>query len=208
MLIEKHRHSSLTLENLIESLLFVAEGPVSLAQIATALDTTPKQVKLALQELEETYQQRGLQLQHIRGRVQITTKPQSSSYIEKFLGLESQQKLTTAALETLAIVAYSQPVSRPQIDGIRGVNSDSVIKNLMFKGLIEETGRSDGPGRAILYSTTSSFLQHFGISSISDMPSIDENEQKPQTTTEQDQDDHIDSIEHKNNTINNLTNAS
>jgi len=207
-LIEKHRHSSLTLENLIESLLFVAEGPVSLAQIATALDTTPKQVKLALQELEETYQQRGLQLQHIRGRVQITTKPQSSSYIEKFLGLESQQKLTTAALETLAIVAYSQPVSRPQIDGIRGVNSDSVIKNLMFKGLIEETGRSDGPGRAILYSTTSSFLQHFGISSISDMPSIDENEQKPQTTTEQDQDDHIDSIEHKNNTINNLTNAS
>ena len=78
----------------------------------------------------------------------------------------------------------------------------------MFKGLIEETGRSDGPGRAILYSTTSSFLQHFGISSISDMPSIDENEQKPQTTTEQDQDDHIDSIEHKNNTINNLTNAS
>ncbi len=207
-MIEKHRHSSLTLENLIESLLFVAEGPVSLAQIATALDTTPKQVKLALQELEETYQQRGLQLQHIRGRVQITTKPQSSSYIEKFLGLESQQKLTTAALETLAIVAYSQPVSRPQIDGIRGVNSDSVIKNLMFKGLIEETGRSDGPGRAILYSTTSSFLQHFGISSISDMPSIDENEQKPQTTTEQDQDDHIDSIEHKNNTINNLTNAS
>ena len=188
--------------------MFVAEGPVSLAQIATALDTTPKQVKLALQELEETYQQRGLQLQHIRGRVQITTKPQSSSYIEKFLGLESQQKLTTAALETLAIVAYSQPVSRPQIDGIRGVNSDSVIKNLMFKGLIEETGRSDGPGRAILYSTTSSFLQHFGISSISDMPSIDENEQKPQTTTEQDQDDHIDSIEHKNNTINNLTNAS
>ena len=207
-MIEKHRHSSLTLENLIESLLFVAEGPVSLAQIATALDTTPKQVKLALQELEETYQQRGLQLQHIRGRVQITTKPQSSSYIEKFLGLESQQKLTTAALETLAIVAYSQPVSRPQIDGIRGVNSDSVIKNLMFKGLIEETGRSDGPGRAILYSTTSSFLQHFGISSISDMPSIDENEQKPQTTTQQDQDDHIDSIEHKNNTINNLTNAS
>ena len=207
-MIEKHRHSSLTLENLIESLLFVAEGPVSLAQIATALDTTPKQVKLALQELEETYQQRGLQLQHIRGRVQITTKPQSSSYIEKFLGLESQQKLTTAALETLAIVAYSQPVSRPQIDGIRGVNSDSVIKNLMFKGLIEETGRSDGPGRAILYSTTSSFLQHFGISSISDMPSIDENEQKPQTTTEQDQDDHIDSIEHKNNTINNLTNVS
>ena len=207
-MIEKHRHSSLTLENLIESLLFVAEGPVSLAQIATALDTTPKQVKLALQELEETYQQRGLQLQHIRGRVQITTKPQSSSYIEKFLGLESQQKLTTAALETLAIVAYSQPVSRPQIDGIRGVNSDSVIKNLMFKGLIEETGRSDGPGRAILYSTTSSFLQHFGISSISDMPSIDENEQKPQTTPQQDQDDHIDSIEHKNNTINNLTNVS
>jgi len=171
-LIDNATNTGLKIEHLIESLLFVAEGPVSLAQIAAALNTSPKQIKRALLDLESLYQDRGLQIQNLRGRVQLTTNPKAASSIEQFLGLESQQRLTSAALETLAIIAYRQPVTRPQIDGIRGVNSDSVIKNLIFKGLIEDVGRSEGPGRPILYGTTSSFLQHFGISSLKELPPI------------------------------------
>ncbi len=171
-MIDNATNTGLKIEHLIESLLFVAEGPVSLAQIAAALNTSPKQIKRALLDLESLYQDRGLQIQNLRGRVQLTTNPKAASSIEQFLGLESQQRLTSAALETLAIIAYRQPVTRPQIDGIRGVNSDSVIKNLIFKGLIEDVGRSEGPGRPILYGTTSSFLQHFGISSLKELPPI------------------------------------
>ena len=179
-MIDNATNTSLKIEHLIESLLFVAEGPVSIAQIAAALNTSPKQIKRALLDLENLYQDRGLQLQNLRGRVQLTTNPKAASSIEQLLGLESQQRLTRAALETLAIIAYRQPVTRPQIDGIRGVNSDSVIKNLIFKGLIEDIGRSEGPGRPILYGTTSSFLQHFGISSLKELPPIDEEEDQPQ----------------------------
>ena len=153
---------------------------MSIAQIAAALNTSPKQIKRALLNLESLYQDRGLQLQNLRGRIQLTTNPKAASSIEQFLGLESQQRLTSAALETLAIIAYRQPVTRPQIDGIRGVNSDSVIKNLIFKGLIEDIGRSEGPGRPILYGTTSSFLQHFGISSLKELPPVDTEDDQPQ----------------------------
>ena len=188
-MIDNVTNSSLKIEHLIESLLFVAEGPVSIAQIAAALNTSPKQIKRALLDLENLYQDRGLQIQNLRGRVQLTTNPKAASSIEQFLGLESQQRLTSAALETLAIIAYRQPVTRPQIDGIRGVNSDSVIKNLIFKGLIEDIGRSEGPGRPILYGTTSSFLQHFGISSLKELPPIDEEEDQPQIEQKSEGDD-------------------
>ena len=188
-MIDNATNSSLKIEHLIESLLFVAEGPVSIAQIAAALNTSPKQIKRALLDLENLYQDRGLQIQNLRGRVQLTTNPKAASSIEQFLGLESQQRLTSAALETLAIIAYRQPVTRPQIDGIRGVNSDSVIKNLIFKGLIEDIGRSEGPGRPILYGTTSSFLQHFGISSLKELPPIDEGEDQPQIEQKSEGDD-------------------
>ena len=182
--------SELKLDHLIESLLFVAEGPVSIGQIAAALNTNPKQIKRALLELEDLYQERGLQLQNLRGRVQLTTNPKAAQSIERFLGLESQQRLTSAALETLAIIAYRQPVTRPQIDGIRGVNSDSVIKNLTFKGLIEDIGRSEGPGRPILYGTTSSFLQHFGISSLKELLPIDIEDDQLQVEIKPDGDHH------------------
>ncbi len=168
----------------------MAEGPVSIGQIAAALNTNPKQIKRALLELEDLYQERGLQLQNLRGRVQLTTNPKAAQSIEQFLGLESQQRLTSAALETLAIIAYRQPVTRPQIDGIRGVNSDSVIKNLTFKGLIEDIGRSEGPGRPILYGTTSSFLQHFGISSLKELPLIDIEDDQLQVEIKPDGDHH------------------
>ncbi|OGO80539.1 MAG: SMC-Scp complex subunit ScpB, partial [Chloroflexi bacterium RIFOXYD12_FULL_57_15] len=93
--------------------------------------------------------------------------------IERFLGLEATTRLSRAALETLSIIAYQQPVIRPQVDAVRGVNSDSMMKSLLGKGLIQETGRTDGPGRPILYSTTPEFLQHFGINSVRDLPPLD-----------------------------------
>jgi segregation and condensation protein B len=156
----------------IEAMLFVAPQPVTTAQLATALDVAPSVVERGLNELEASLSTRGLRLQRHAGRFQLTTAPQLTELIERFLGLESTTHLSRAALETLAIVAYQQPVTRPQIDSIRGVNSDSMMKSLLSKGLILESGRADGPGRPILYSTTPEFLQHFGLNSILEMPRL------------------------------------
>jgi segregation and condensation protein B len=129
-------------------------------------------VERGLNELDTALANRGLRLQRNAGRFQLTTAPQLAELVERFLGLEATTHLSRAALETLAIIAYQQPVTRPQIDSIRGVNSDSMMKSLLHKGLILESGRADGPGRPILYSTTPEFLQHFGLSSILEMPSL------------------------------------
>ena len=156
----------------LEALLFVAPEPVTTAQLATALDVAPSVIERGLNELNAALFSRGLRLQRHAGRVQLTTAPQLAELIEHFLGLESTTHLSRAALETLAIIAYQQPVTRPHIDAIRGVNSDSMLKSLLHKGLILESGRAEGPGRPILYSTTPEFLQHFGLSSILEMPPL------------------------------------
>ena len=156
----------------LEALLFVAPEPVTTAQLAAALDVAPSVIERGLNELDASLSARGLRLQRHTGRCQLTTAPQLAELIERFLGLEATTHLSRAALETLAIIAYQQPVTRPQIDAIRGVNSDSMMKSLLSKGLILESGRADGPGRPILYSTTPEFLQHFGLNSILEMPSL------------------------------------
>lgn len=154
-------------------MLFVAPGAVLPSQLADALDLTPREIEKALEELEQGYAGRGLRLQRHRGRLQLTTAPEHAPLVEKFLSLDATARLSQAALETLAIIAYQQPVTRPQIDSIRGVNSDGVMKSLLSKGLIEEGGRSEGPGRPILYATTPDFLQHFGLSSLKELPPLD-----------------------------------
>jgi segregation and condensation protein B len=169
----ENENSDLPLSVQIEGLLFVAAEPVATASLAEALDVAPSMIEAALQELETSLQTRGLRLQRNAGRVQLTTAPQLAATIERFLGLEATTHLTRAALETLAIIAYQQPVTHPQIDSIRGVNSDSMLKSLLNKGLIIESGRADGPGRPILYSTAPEFLQHFGINSITELPSLE-----------------------------------
>jgi segregation and condensation protein B len=163
---------SLGLEALLESLLFVADGAVPVARLAEALEVTAREVEAALVALSESYRQRGLSLQRFRDKVQLTTSPSAAATVERFLGLAAATPLSRAALETLAIIAYQQPVTRPKIEAVRGVNSDSVIKNLLSKGLVEETGRAEGPGRPVLYSTTSEFMQHFGLASLSDLPPL------------------------------------
>jgi len=157
----------------LEGLLFVTAEPVAPAHLAEALQISPAEVERGLKELEDSLLARGLRLQHHAGRVQLTTAPQLAEAIERFLGLEATSHLSRAALETLAIIAYQQPVTRPQVDAIRGVNSDSMLKSLLNKGLIYESGRTDGPGRPILYSTTPEFLQHFGINTITELPPLD-----------------------------------
>ena len=156
----------------LEAMLFVAAEPVMTAQLAAALDVSPSVVERGLNELDASLSSRGLRLQRHAGRVQLTTAPELAELIKRFLGLEATSHLSRAALETLAIIAYQQPVTRPQIDSIRGVNSDSMMKSLLSKGLILESGRADGPGRPILYSTTPEFLQHFGLNSILEMPPL------------------------------------
>lgn len=156
----------------LEALLFVATSPVGMNELAEAMQISPREVQQALEQLETSYQSRGLRIQHHRSKVQLTTSPDVSDEVERFLQLESSQKLTRASLEALSIIAYQQPVTRPEIDAIRGVNSDSVLKTLLRLGLIEETGRSDSPGRPILYASTSEFLQHFGLNTLSDLPPL------------------------------------
>jgi segregation and condensation protein B len=161
----------------LEALLFVAPGEVSPSQLAAALDLPLPEIERGLFELEDLYKQegpsRGLRLQRYRGRVQLTSAPDCASFIERFLGLETSSRLSRAALETLAIVLYRQPVTRPQIDAIRGVNSDGVLKSLELKGLVQEVGRAEAPGRPILYSATAECLQFFGLSSLSELPPLE-----------------------------------
>jgi len=181
---EQNTVTELTLSDTLEAILFVAAEPVATAQLATALDVSVSVIERGLNELDASLSTRGLRLQRHAGRVQLTTAPELAELIERFLGLEATSHLSRAALETLAIVAYQQPVTRPQIDSIRGVNSDSMIKSLLNKGLVLESGRADGPGRPILYSTTPEFLQHFGLNSILEMPPLAKPEEEDQDAGE------------------------
>jgi segregation and condensation protein B len=158
--------------NLLEALLFVAPGAVPLAQLASTLDLPVQEVEDGLKTLEAQFSTRGVRVQWHMGRVQLTTAPETAQLVERFLGLEATSRLSRAALETLAIIAYQQPVTRPEIDAIRGVNSDGVLKSLLSKGLISEAGRAERPGRPILYTTTSDFLGHFGLSSLTELPPL------------------------------------
>ncbi|HEY44348.1 MAG TPA: SMC-Scp complex subunit ScpB [Anaerolineae bacterium] len=164
--------SAISLEARVEALLYVSPSPATIGNLANALGVSNQRVKQALENLAVEYQQRGIRLQFHQSEVQLTTAPELAPDIERFLKLESVTRLTRAALEVLAIIAYQQPVTRPQIDSIRGVNSDSVLRTLLRHGLIEDAGRSDGPGRPILYTTTSEFLQHFGLSTLHELPQL------------------------------------
>jgi len=157
----------------IEALLFVASEPALPTQFAAALEVPVADIEISLGELELLLENRGLRIQRHGGRVQLTTAPEATDVVERYLGLEATTRLSRAALETLAIIAYQQPITRPHVDSIRGVNSDSVIRSLLSKGLIQEIGRAEGLGRPILYGTAPEFLQHFGLNSLRELPPLD-----------------------------------
>lgn len=155
----------------LEALLFITGTPLTMAQIAEVLNVSQNDAEKMIDQLENEYVDgRGLAIQRHGGRCQLTSHPRFAEDIEKFLGIENTSRLTRPSIETLAIIAYRQPITRPGIDAIRGVSSDGVIKSLLSKGLIQEVGRTEGPGRPILFSTTSDFLQHFGLNSINQLP--------------------------------------
>lgn len=162
--------------SIIESLLFVSGEPLEIKQIASILECSVGFTKDLLSEMIKLYdiKNRGIKIININDNYSLVTKPENSDYIEKLLGTNSRQSLSQAALETLAIVAYKQPITRVDIDEIRGVKSDRAISNLVEKGLIKEGGRLDVPGRPILYGTTDEFLKYFGLQNIEQMPGLDE----------------------------------
>lgn len=162
--------------SIIESLLFVSGEPLKLRDIASIIEADLDVAKEIIEELEERYEaeDRGIKVININDEYQLVTKPQNSAYLQKLLKTNSRQSLSQAALETLAIIAYKQPITRVSIDEIRGVKSDRAVLTLLEKGLIKETGRLEVAGRPILYSTTDKFLVAFGLENLKQMPSLND----------------------------------
>ncbi len=167
-------HCELDLLSSIEALLFIADEPVSIHELTQALETNESQVEAALQQLAVHYRQRGLRLQRNNCLVQFVTAPEAAPCIKRFLGLDSSSRLSTAALETLALIAYQQPITRVQIEAIRGVSCDGVLRTLLSHGLVAPVGRLEQVGRPILYGTTFEFLQYFGLADLSELPALEE----------------------------------
>lgn len=158
----------------IEGILFAAGEPVKAAKLAVVLDAGVDEIKKAVAELKEEYDEnkRGFNIIDIMDGYQICSRPEYYAYIQEILGEQRNQPLSNAAMEALAIIAYKQPITRGQIEHIRGVNSDGCVNRLYERGLIDEAGRLDAPGRPILYVTTDTFLRCFGLSSPSELPPV------------------------------------
>jgi len=164
------------LKNIIEALFFVADEPLSLKKIAEIVEEREDAVQEAVLDLQKQYWigNRGIQLREVAGGYRLYTHPGYASYVEKLVLSSDQRRLTSAALETLAVIAYKQPITKSEISAIRGVNVDGVLSSLQEKGLIREIGRDKGPGQPILYGTTKAFLEKFGLRDISELPPLEE----------------------------------
>ena len=160
----------------IEAILFVAGEAVAVKDLARALQISEQELKKQLNELsdEYDYRQRGFLLKRFGDNVQLATRPLYAEDVVRLLQPVQQQSLSQAAMETLAVVAYKQPVTRAEVEQIRGVKCDYSLQSLMNKGMIGEVGRKDTIGRPILFGTTDKFLSHFGISSLEDLPPMPE----------------------------------
>ena len=159
----------------VEAMLFVTDEPVGVITLADMLEVDPKQVEAALVELREGFERdgRGIQLREVAGGWRLYTHPAYHELVEKYVLSWDTRKLSQAALETLAIVAYMQPCTRATVASVRGVNSDSSINSLVEKGLVREAGQADTPGNPTLYATTRGFLEKFGLRSVADLPDLD-----------------------------------
>ena len=165
-----------TLKGRIEAILFVAGEAVSIKDLARALQTGEKEIRSAVSALrdEYDYEQRGFLLKRFGDNIQLATRPLYAGDVVRLLQPVQQQSLSQAAMETLAVVAYKQPVTRAEVEQIRGVKCDYSLQSLMNKGLIRENGRKDTIGRPILYCTTDDFLSHFGLEGLDDLPPMPE----------------------------------
>ncbi len=172
----------MNLAAVLEGLLFVVgEDGLSMNQAMDILQIDQKKLISLLQELQDNYVQenRGIRLSALGNHLKLTTKKEHKEYYQKLVETEDDSLLSQAALETLAIIAYNQPITRVSVDEIRGIGSSHIIRRLLSKGLIREAGRSDAPGRPILYGVTKDFLDYFGLSSLEQLPELEPIEEIP-----------------------------
>ncbi len=162
------------LSRILEAILFVAEEPIPLTELAQVTEESKERIRDTLEELAEDLGRsgRGVVLREVGGGWRMYTHPETAPYVERFVHSLQQPRLTQAALETLAIVAYKQPVTRQQVAAIRGVDSDGVMRTLQVRGLVDEVGQDPGPGQAVLYGTSGRFLERLGLGSLEDLPPI------------------------------------
>jgi segregation and condensation protein B len=170
---ETQPSSEAQLKSALESLLFVAGRPLERSELRRLLAINDSQLEAALAVLAAECEKRGVRVQRLGDQVQLVSAPENARYIAAFLGLPNQVKLTTAALETLAVITYRQPITRSQIETIRGVNSDRALASLIAHSLVNEVGRAATVGRPALFATTSEFLQQFGLTSLEHLPKLD-----------------------------------
>lgn len=161
-----------TTMQLVEALLFVAGEPVTVAQLAKAAAVPPDAIEAALDALA-AQTGRGLRVQRLGDRVQLVSVPEAAAAIERLLGVQASARLSAAALETLAIIAYRQPITRAQIEAVRGVDSGGVVRALLARDLITEAGRLETVGRPMLFAVTELFMRQFGLASLADLPPLD-----------------------------------
>ena len=165
-----------SVKSILEALLFINERPIELGELTEVLEISRKETDIALEELSGEYRERssGICIVKVAGGYQMCSAPNNDTWVRKMYQERSKQKLSTASLETLAVIAYKQPVTRVEIEAIRGVNVDGVARKLSELGLIKIAGRKDVIGKPFLYITTRKFLEYFGINTLKDLPKLEE----------------------------------
>lgn len=163
-----------SIKGIIECMLFAAGDPIPLRELSEMLEINDKRLKNIIEDMNHDYSEakRGLYIAEFNNKYQLSTKPEYGSYVKKLIKPEGRQNLSQAAMETLAIIAYKQPITRIDIDELRGVRNGRAIATLLEKGLIKESGRMDTVGRPILYGTTEDFLKYFGFKNIKELPEL------------------------------------
>jgi segregation and condensation protein B len=179
----------------VESILYAAGEPASINAMATALETSTQDIELALEELARLCKTRGVRIQRHGNEAQLVTAPETAENIQRYLGLEAANRLSAAALETLAIIAYKQPMTKPQIEMIRGVNCDGVMKTLEMHNLIKELGRAETVGHPMRYGISFEFLEHFGLRDVHELPQVEKLEVLPRGDDSANQEGSLNSAE-------------
>ncbi len=159
----------------LEAILFLADEPIGASTLAQILERGRREIEDTLVQMQGRYEERlsGIVLRHVGGGWRLMTHPEAAPYVQQFVLSSRHTRLTRASLETLAVVAYKQPVTRHQVSSIRGVDSDGVLRALVDRGLVQEVGRDEGPGRPVLFGTTVEFLERLGMPSLADLPPLD-----------------------------------
>lgn len=163
---------------ILEAILFVAGEPVAVADLAQALEVSEMEIMHAVEALERECERRGVTVHRYGDHLRMETRPEYAPYVERLLQPVQRQTLSQTAMETLAVIAYRQPVTKGEVEQVRGVKCDYSVQSLLHKGLIREAGRKEALGRPILYATTDRFLEHFGISDIRELPPLPDEQEK------------------------------